>query len=94
MRYLACMTCDVLSSPLILFYFGFTAGHVEFPWLGIEPVLPAMEAQSLNHWTTKEVLASPFWPQLGFSPLLMEVKYPSLSCSSLCQEMFSLESTS
>ena len=26
-----------------------------FPWPRIEPVPPAEEAQSLNHWTTKEV---------------------------------------
>ena len=25
------------------------------PWPGIKPVPPAMEAQSLNHWTTREV---------------------------------------
>ena len=27
------------------------------PYPGIESVLPAFEAQSLNHWTTREVLA-------------------------------------
>ena len=26
-------------------------------WLGIEPTLPALKAQSLNHWTAREVLA-------------------------------------
>ena len=26
------------------------------PWLGIEPVAPALGVQSLNHWTTMEVL--------------------------------------
>ena len=25
------------------------------PWLGIEPVAPALEAQSLNYWTTRDV---------------------------------------
>ena len=25
------------------------------PWPGIDTVLPAMEAQDLNHWTTREV---------------------------------------
>ena len=32
--------------------------HVGFPipQLGIEPVPPALEAQSLNHWTTREIL--------------------------------------
>ena len=27
------------------------------PQAGIEPVTPVVEAQSLNHWTTREVLA-------------------------------------
>ena len=26
-----------------------------FPQQGIEPLSPALEAQSLNHWTTREV---------------------------------------
>ena len=25
------------------------------PWPGIEPMPPAVEVQSLNHWTSKEV---------------------------------------
>ena len=25
------------------------------PWVGIEPELPTVKAQSLNHWTTREV---------------------------------------
>ena len=29
--------------------------HVELPLPGIEPMPPAVEAQSLNHWTTGEV---------------------------------------
>ena len=39
-----------------LFFFGCAARHVELPWPGIEPMPPAVEAQSLNHWTTREIL--------------------------------------
>ena len=28
---------------------------IPVPWSGVEPVLPAVEAQSLNHWTAREV---------------------------------------
>ena len=31
------------------FFFDHTAWHVELPWPGIEPVPPAVEAQSLNY---------------------------------------------
>ena len=37
------------------FLFGRTARHAELPQPGIEPVSPAVEAQSLNHRTTREV---------------------------------------
>ena len=30
--------------------------HAELPLPGIRPVPPAVEVQSLNHWTTREVL--------------------------------------
>ena len=36
--------------------FDHTEQHVELPWPGIEPMSPAAEAQSLNHWTTKKTL--------------------------------------
>ena len=35
------------------------------PWQGIEPVPPAVEAQSPNHWTAREVPANSFF-QLAF----------------------------
>ena len=39
-----------------LFYlFGRAACGILVPWPGIEPTPPAVEVQSLNHWTTKEV---------------------------------------
>ena len=35
------------------------------PWPGIEPTLPAVEVQSLNHWTTRDV---PIWCSIRSSP--------------------------
>ena len=53
----------------IRFSFFFFCPHcvacgILFPWPGMEPELPAVEAQSLNHYTTREV------PTLGFLILL------------------------
>ena len=46
----------------VLFCFVFWGGYfltvphgILVPWLGIEPVSHVVEAQSLNHWTTREV---------------------------------------
>ena len=40
-----------------LSFFSFLAvWHAELPQPGIELVPPALEAGSLNHWTTREVL--------------------------------------
>ena len=30
------------------------AHWISEPWPGIEPELPVVEAQNLNHWTTKQ----------------------------------------
>ena len=35
--------------------------HAELPQPGIEPMPPALEARSLNHWTTREVLYHVFY---------------------------------
>ena len=47
------------------FFFFFWSYHVAckilVPWPGIEPMPPALEAQSLNHWTAREVLPFFFW---------------------------------
>ena len=47
-----------MSSFKVVTYF-FCAYHVAFgilvPWQQIEPVLPAVEAWNLNHWTAREV---------------------------------------
>ena len=37
---------------------GDTAYGILVPYLGIEPVPPAVKAQSLNHWTMREVPTS------------------------------------
>ena len=44
------------DSPLLFFFFlfGRTLQQVELPHPGIEPEPPAVEAWSLNHWTTRE----------------------------------------
>ena len=34
--------------------------RISVPWPGIEPMPPAVEAQSLNHWTAREVLLMHF----------------------------------
>ena len=54
--------CFTLNSPfqfgLVIFFvclfFGCTQ-HVELPYPEIKPVPSALEVQSLNHWTTREV---------------------------------------
>ena len=43
---------------LFIFWLTHTACGILNPWLGIEPESPAMESQSLNHWTTGEVPAT------------------------------------
>ena len=39
----------------VLFWLCYAACRILVPRPGIEPVSPAVEAQSLNHWTTREV---------------------------------------
>ena len=40
---------------LLFFFFGCTIGYrILVPWPGIEPMPPALEAENLNHWTTRE----------------------------------------
>ena len=43
----------------VFFFFMFRSSCMAFvissPWLGMEPMLPALEAWILNHWTTREV---------------------------------------
>ena len=42
------------------FFFGYVACEILVPWPGIEPILSAVEAQSLLHWNAREVPPSCF----------------------------------
>ena len=72
----ACLVCTNvhLDSSFFPSFFFFFLLHLEacgilVPWPGIEPVPPAVEAQSSNHWTTREFPAAPSfylqWPHRG-----------------------------
>ena len=47
-------------SPSFFFFFLAASQCVKLPWLGIEPLPPTVKAQSLNHWTTRDVPMSHF----------------------------------
>lgn len=49
-----CSCISVLHTSLFIRLHGVACG-ILVPQLGIEHVPPAMEAQSLNHWTSREV---------------------------------------
>ena len=55
------------------FFFNFwphcTACGISVPRPGIEPMPPAVEARSLNHWTTREVLPAPFVEETVLCPV-------------------------
>ena len=61
-----------------------TACGILVPGPEREPVPPAVEAQGLNHWTTREVLGGRFYylPQVHLYHLVFHNKYTFL-CS-LC----------
>ena len=52
-----------------------------FPWPGIKPVPPALETQSLNHWTARAVpvarLCQPGLPPKPYWPLASSPTYPT-----------------
>ena len=50
-----CVYVSVCIYIYIFFFFGRAAYGILIPRPGMEPVPPAIEAQSLNHWTTREV---------------------------------------
>ena len=54
-------------------YFGCVACGILVSWPGTEPVPCTLEAQSLNHWTTREV------PPLGFFKILLDFLYTSFA---------------
>ena len=41
----------------LIIFFGCTAYGILVPQSGVEPISPVLEAQSLNHWTSREVPA-------------------------------------
>ena len=70
--------CYYKSVP-ILFYFWphCVACGILFPWPGIEPTPPALEAWSPNHWTAREV------PTTSPQPLLKSNAQPGLRSTEL-----------
>ena len=50
----------------MLWFFGCEACEILAPQPGVETALPALEAQSLNHWTVREVPRISFKYSLGY----------------------------
>ena len=50
-------SADVLKTLKKIFWPCHTSCGILVPWSGIKPLSPAVEAWSLNHWTTREVPA-------------------------------------
>ena len=48
--------CYLIQFIIIIFWPLYIACEILFPWPGIKPMSPTVEAQSPNHWTTREVL--------------------------------------
>ena len=70
---------QILSvSPIFCFWLHHAARGILVPKPGIEPMPPAAEAQSLNHWTAKEVSGVPHFLFVGnrlYSPSLTFPKF-------------------
>ena len=47
--------CYNIASVFMFWFFGWEACGILAPWPGIKPAPPALEVQSLNHQTTREV---------------------------------------
>ena len=62
--------CIYIYRPLsklhrtFFFWLSHEACGILVPWPGIEPGPPAVEAQSPNHWTSREFPLSTFWKHL------------------------------
>ena len=55
----------LLGAPTFFFLPYHAACRIVVSWPEIEPALPAVEVQSLNHWTTREVSKYPYsWVNL------------------------------
>ena len=50
------MRCRVQDWLSLFIQLHHAAYRIVFPQLGIEPVCPAVEAQSSNHWMSRELL--------------------------------------
>ena len=53
---LAIISCFPVTLYHLLFFFFLTASGMLVPQPWIKPEIPAVEAQSLNHWTAWQVL--------------------------------------
>ena len=79
-----------LSSLLPFFFFFFFFGHAVRPhWVlvpqpGIKPTPHALEAQSLNHWTTWEAPS----PVSFYSLLTLSAQLLNIQCISKCDQNF------
>ena len=66
----------------LLFFFSWPHHrHAEFPIPGTEPMPPALEAWSLNHWTTRKSLCS--WFDLVGQGVYCFLERHSLTCFSV-----------
>ena len=72
-----------LFLSLLLFFVFFWPWHMAcgilVPWPGIEPASPAVEAQTLNHWTTSKVPS--FFILFDFSSIYHTPSFSGLSSS-------------
>ena len=65
-----CLSIHQLIWIVSFFWLRCVTCRILVPPTGIEHVAPALGAQSLNHWTTREVPALKFWYRCMFSSLL------------------------
>ena len=77
------------------FFFSFLWPHcaalgILVPQPGIEPVSPAMEVWSLNHWITRGVAMIPFWSHLCASFLHPELLMKKVISHTSTQRLFFL----
>ena len=67
-------------ASFFFFWLHCMAYGILVPGPGIEPVSPAVDARSLNHWTTKEVLAFCFF----FQMVMFELTIRNIMICLLC----------